>query len=117
MKRPPRLASVASRRAVQSQSPHAHGSVAVQVAAAAARVGVLHLLEIEVVLPVRALFGQRRRAVADFDPLHAPVLVDARLVHVAEVLVAGHRAGAERAVVDRPASASARPGLTVAVTR
>src|SRR4051812_12944702 len=75
---------------------------AVQIAAAAARVGVLHLLQIEVLLPVLTFFRQRGIAVADFHPLHASILVRARLAHVAEVFVAGDRTPAQRVLVDGP---------------
>ena len=93
---------------MQSQSPQAHGSVAVQVAAAAADVRVLDLLEGEVRLPVRAFLGERRRAVADLDPLHAAVVELARGIHVPEVFVAGHRAETERSVGNRRRSALLR---------
>ena len=116
--RRPLVARRASRRAEQSQSQQAQGSAPVQIAAAAARVRVLDLFEVEELLPVLALFGERRRAVADLDPLHAPVVELPRGVHVAEVFVAGDRAAAERAFVDRAARARARfPGLDRAVTR
>src|SRR6185436_10974286 len=61
---------------------------AVHIAAAAPRVSVLDLGEVEISLPVLALFGQGRRAIADLHPLHAPGLINAGLVHVAEVLAA-----------------------------
>src|SRR4051812_32919345 len=69
---------------------------AVEIAAAAARVRILNLVEREVRLPVVALFGERRGAVAHLDPLHAAIVELTGGVHVAEVLVAGHRAAAER---------------------
>ncbi len=61
--------------------------------------------------PVLALFGQRRRAVADLDPLHAAVVELTRGVHVAEVLVAGDRSASERAFVDRPCERLTLPGF------
>ena len=85
--------------------------VPVQVAAAAARVRVLDFLEVKELFPVLALFGQRRRAVADLDPLHAAVVELARGVHVAEVLVAGDRSASERAVVDRTCERLTLPGF------
>ena len=96
----PLVARRASRRAEQSQSLHDHGSGAVQILAAAPRVRVLHFVEVEVLLPVFALFGERLVAVADLHPLHAAVIVRARVAHVAVVLAAGDRTPAERALVD-----------------
>src|SRR5690348_7719331 len=74
---------------------------AVEVAAAAPRVCVLHLDEIEVLLPIRTFFRERRRAVAHLHPLNAVIVVLARGVHVAEILVARDRSVAERAAVNR----------------
>src|SRR6185295_3371512 len=72
---------------------------AVQIAAPAARMRVLDLLENEMLFPVLAFLGQRGRAVTHFNPLHAPVVQLTRLPHVARVFVAGDRALAERALV------------------
>src|SRR6185295_10507091 len=71
------------------------------VAAPAAGVCVLDFFEGKEGFPVLALFGQRRGAVADLDPLHAAVVELTRGVHVAEVLVAGDRSAPERPVLDR----------------
>src|SRR5258707_1312203 len=50
---------------------------AVLVAAARAGVGVLHLDQFEVLLPVRPLLGQRRGAEADLDPLDGTIVAQA----------------------------------------
>src|SRR5262245_7058381 len=71
------------------------------VAAATARVRVLHFVQREVLLPVRLLLGERRRAVADLDPLDAAVVEPTCLGHVAQVLVAGDRSAAERPLLYR----------------
>jgi len=62
---------------------------------------VLHARELEVALPVRALLGERRRAVADLDPLERAVVGAARGLHVAEVFAFGDGTAAEGAAVDR----------------
>ena len=74
---------------------------AVLVSALGARVRVLDVFEVEELFPVRALFRERRCAEAGLHPLYAAVRELARLRHVAEVLVAGDRALAERAILDR----------------
>lgn len=73
----------------------------VQIAATTASVRVLNLLEIEVLLPVLTLFGERRRAKADFHPLHPAIVVLTSRRHVALILAAGNRSGAKCAVSDR----------------
>src|SRR2546428_12477701 len=73
----------------------------IQIAAAAARVCVLHSLELEVLFPVRPLFGERRRTEADLDPSNAAICILASGGHVAQVLVAGNRSAAERLASDR----------------
>src|SRR5581483_2044338 len=60
-----------------------------------------NLHEVEVLFPILAFFGERRRAVAHFDPLHAAIRQLARGVHVSQVLVASDRPLAERALGDR----------------
>ena len=54
----------------------------VQIAAAAARVGILDLLQFEELFPIWALFLQRSRTVTDLHPLHAPVIQLPRLRHI-----------------------------------
>src|SRR5256885_740547 len=49
------------------------GLGAVLVPASAAVVGLPHLHQLKIPLPVRTLFLQRRRAVADFQPAYRPV--------------------------------------------
>ena len=65
------------------------GLGAIHVAAFAAVVSVLHLHEVEILLPVRTLFLERRGALADFDPSHRLVGTNPRLVHVAQIFVPG----------------------------
>src|SRR5262249_49584934 len=77
------------------------GLIAVQIATTRARVRVLHLYQFEILFPVLTLFRQRRRTVADFDPLHATVVELTRRRHVSQVFIAGDRPVAERSVVDR----------------
>src|SRR5512138_753953 len=74
---------------------------AVEIAASAARVCVLHSFEREEPLPILALLGQRSGAVADLDPLNAAIAHLSSLGHVAKVLVARDRTCAKRPVVDR----------------
>jgi hypothetical protein len=69
---------------------------AVQIAAAAARMSVLHFQKIEGHFPVRTLFLKRGRAVANLNPLHAAILELARFGHVSKIFVSGDRATAER---------------------
>ena len=77
---------------MQSQSPHAHGSVPFRSRQRLRACASCTLSSVKYVLPVLALFVQRRRAVADLDPLHAAVVELTRRLHVAQVLVAGDRA-------------------------
>ena len=44
--------------------------------------------QIEILLPVRAFFGQRRIAKTAFNPGGEAFVADARLIHVVDVLVA-----------------------------
>src|SRR5712691_7654234 len=74
---------------------------AVQIAAAASRVPILHLLEVEVLFPVGPFFGEWGRAKACFHPAHAAVRIFARSGHVAEILVARNRSSTERFAADR----------------
>ena len=76
------------------------GLFAVEITAPAACVGVLHLKQLEILLPVRALFGQRRGTETDFHPLDPAVPELPRVRHVAKVFVAGNRPGSERPIVD-----------------
>jgi len=73
----------------------------VQIATSTARVRVLNFHEVEILLPVRALFLQRRGAIADLDPLHGSILELPRLRHVSKVFIPRDRSSAERAVLDR----------------
>src|SRR5688572_27430789 len=84
---------------------------AVLIAAPASRVRVLHRNQLEILFPVRALFGQRRGAEAGFHPLHAPIGQLAGLGHVAKVFSARHRAPSERTVLNGAAKRgeAARP--------
>jgi hypothetical protein len=61
---------------------------------------VPHSHEIEIFFPVRALFLQRCRTVANFDPPCGLVRAKPRIVHVAEVFAFRHGASAEAVVFD-----------------
>src|SRR5204862_549583 len=74
----------------------------VLITAPAAGVRVLDGEELEVLLPVRALFLERHGTEAGLHPFHAAVRQLARAGHVVLVFIARHRPRAERAVVDRP---------------
>src|SRR6185295_16409576 len=78
------------------------GLFAVEVAAAFAAVGVLDADEVEVLLPVGTLLGERLPAEADFDPADRAVMEEAGLGHVAQILVAGDGAEAQGAALDGP---------------
>src|SRR5947209_16201876 len=60
---------------------------AVLVPAVAPRMRIFHTHELEIFLPVGALFGQRRIAKTGFDPGCNAVVVQARFVHIINVLV------------------------------
>jgi hypothetical protein len=62
---------------------------------------VLHLHQLEELLPIRPLFVQRLAAVADFHPANRAVAADPGVGHVPQILPVGHRAAAQRAVFDR----------------
>jgi hypothetical protein len=53
--------------------------------------GVLHLHQFQVLLPVRPLLFERGRTVADFDPAGRAVGAKPGFLHVAEVLGPGDR--------------------------
>jgi len=63
--------------------------------------GVLNLGEIEVLLPIRTLFLQRSRAVADLDPARGSIGKEARVLHVAKIFAFSDGALAESLVGDR----------------
>jgi len=73
---------------------------AILVAASPPVMRILYSDEVEKFLPVRALFLQRRRAVADFDPARGLVRKKSRVVHVANVFSFSYRALAQCAAVD-----------------
>jgi len=81
------------------------------VPAPPAIVGVLHPLEVEVRLPVRALFVERDGAETGLDPLHAAVRLLPGLRHVVLVLVPRDRPAAERPVRDGAVEGRAPPWL------
>jgi hypothetical protein len=74
---------------------------AIQIAAPASRVRVLNFQKLEVLLPVWALFRQRRPAVTNLNPLYAPILELASLAHISKVFVAGDRSSPQRPILDR----------------
>ena len=65
-----------------------------------ARVRVLYAQELEILFPVRLFFRQRRVAKTGFDPGGDAVVIQARFVHVINVLVAGDGTFPKRAVID-----------------
>src|SRR5262245_5614147 len=69
---------------------------------------ILDLLQLEILLPVVALFGQRRRAEAGLHPLHAAIVQQPRRLHVVEIFVARDRTLAQTPFID---SRFERPGL------
>src|ERR1700686_1287126 len=66
------------------------GLGAVLVAAFAPVVGVLHLHQLKILLPVRTLFLQRCGAITDFDPAHRLVGTSPSLIHVPQVFAPGN---------------------------
>lgn len=77
------------------------GLGAVLVAAFPAVVGVLHLHKFKILFPKRALFLERRGAVADLNPPHCFIGTKPCFVHIAQVFTLGDRAAAQEATVDR----------------
>src|SRR5262245_14654908 len=73
---------------------------AVQVAAAAACVGILNFQEIEILFPVRTFLIERCGTVADLHPLHPAVGQLTCFFHVPLVLISSDGASPERAIVD-----------------
>src|SRR5438445_3408485 len=63
-------------------------------------VRILDANEVEILFPVRPLFLKRQSAEANFHPTHTTVVAQPGAFHVAQILVARHRAGAERTVLD-----------------
>src|SRR5713101_634482 len=66
------------------------GFGAVQVAATAAGVGILDSDQVKKLFPVGPFFLERHVAEADLDPADLALGAQAGLLHVAEILVAGH---------------------------
>ena len=73
----------------------------VLVPAIAPRVRILYAEQFEILLPVLALFGDRRIAEASFHPDRSSGFVHARLAHVVQIFVSGDGAAPERTAVDR----------------
>src|SRR5262249_39080010 len=73
----------------------------VQIAAAAARVGILNLQELEILFPVRTLFLERREAVTNFNPLHRSILEFSGFPHVSQILVTCDISSPKRSIFDR----------------
>ena len=73
---------------------------AVQIPAAAPRVRVLNLQQLKVFFPIGAFFEKRRRTITDFDPLQGTVSELPCFGHIPEIFVAGHRASAERSILN-----------------
>ena len=71
------------------------------VPAIASQVRILYAEQFEILLPVGALFRERRLAEASFHPDRSSGFVHARLAHVVQIFIAGDGAPPERTVVDR----------------
>jgi hypothetical protein len=61
---------------------------------------ILHAHQVEIFFPVRALFLQRRRTLANLDPPRRLVRAKPRIVHITQVLAFGHGASAESFILD-----------------
>ena len=68
--------------------------------AIAPRVRILYAEQFEILLPVPALFRERRLAEASFYPDRSFGFVHGRLAHVVQIFLAGDGAASERTVVD-----------------
>src|SRR5687768_14625855 len=74
--------------------------LAILIPAFGAVMRILHLHQLEILLPIRPLFLQRRGTETDFHPADAAVAADAGVGHVAEVFIARHRAAPKGLVLD-----------------
>jgi hypothetical protein len=84
---------------------------AVQIAAAAARVRILHFLEGKIFLPVLALFSEWCRTKANLDPFDSAIVHQPRSCHIAEVLVTCNGSAPQCSSVDSPSKSSRSAGL------
>ena len=81
------------RRAVAVTASPRLGSIL--IAAVAAIVSILHARQIEILFPVRTLFLQGRRTIADFHPPRSLVFAQPSILHIAEIFSFGYRTLAE----------------------
>ena len=66
--------------------------------AIASRVRVFHAEQFKVLLPVRTLFVEWRRAETGFNPVRGAVIADPSLLHVVNIFIAGNGAATERSI-------------------
>ena len=76
------------------------GFRAVLVATAASIMGVLDACQIEILLPIGALFLKRRGTIADLNPSRGLVWAKAGIFHIPEVFSLGDRTFAQGLIVD-----------------
>src|SRR5437870_1740709 len=61
----------------------------IRIAALTSVVCILHPRQFEILLPIRLLFQQRRRTVANFHPARSLIRTQPRLLHVPQILALG----------------------------
>ena len=71
------------------------------MAAIPPRVSILHIQQLEIFLPVRPFFRQRRCAIAGFHPMRRPILSHARLLHVINIFIPPDRSTTQRPLFNR----------------
>jgi len=62
--------------------------------------GILHPDQVKILLPIRTLFLERRRAIANLHPARGLIGKKPRIIHVAKVLSLRYRAFTQCATVD-----------------
>jgi hypothetical protein len=75
------------------------GSVEVTTTAAGMR--VLDFEQLEILFPIGAFFRQRRRTIANFNPLDASVIELPGLLHISQIFVACNGSSAQRTFLNR----------------
>jgi len=85
--------------------------------AIAPRVRILYAEQFEILLPVRALFRERRLAEASFHPDRSFGFVYARLAHVVQILIAGNGAVPSEPLLIARMSGRFLPDFSFALTR
>ncbi len=72
----------------------------IQVAAVLAVVGLFDTDQLEIFLPIRPLFLQRRGAETGFDPMRCAIFADPRMLKIVNIFVARNGSASQRAVLD-----------------